>query len=176
MNENELWERCVAFHGHSCGGLAIGFRAALYAAELLGLTFSGDEETVCIAENDSCSVDAIQVVLGCSVGKGNLLFHMTGKQAFSFYDRKTGRPVRLVGRPKPRGLTREQSFARYREAASEDLFEVKEPRLTLPEKARLFESYVCECCGELTASNWIRLQDGKKLCVDCYKTYDRFHV
>ena len=44
MNENELWERCVAFHGHSCGGLAIGFRAALYAAELLGLTFSGDED------------------------------------------------------------------------------------------------------------------------------------
>ena len=40
------------------------------------------------AENDACSVDAIQVVLGCSVGKGNLLFHMRGKQAYSFYERR----------------------------------------------------------------------------------------
>lgn len=176
MSNDELWEKCVAFHGHSCGGLALGFRAALYAAELLGLTFSGDEETVCIAENDSCSVDAIQVVLGCSVGKGNLLFHMTGKQAFSFYDRKSGRSVRLVARPKPPGLTREQSFARYREAATGELFEVKETRLALPEKAGIFESRACEACGESTASPWIRLRDGKKLCVDCCKTYDRFHV
>jgi formylmethanofuran dehydrogenase subunit E len=31
-------------------------------------------------------------------------------------------------------------------------------------------------CGELTASNWIRIQNGKKLCVDCCRSYDRFHV
>ena len=37
--EQEQWERCVAFHGHSCGGLAIGCRAALYAASLLELSF-----------------------------------------------------------------------------------------------------------------------------------------
>lgn len=34
---NRLWEKCVAFHGHECGGLTIGFQAALYAIELLGL-------------------------------------------------------------------------------------------------------------------------------------------
>lgn len=53
-----------------------GFQAALYAIELLGLEadekgcISGDEELVCIAENDACGIDAIQVILGCSVGKG----------------------------------------------------------------------------------------------------------
>ena len=26
-----LWEKCVKFHGHSCGGLAVGFQAVLYA-------------------------------------------------------------------------------------------------------------------------------------------------
>ena len=46
----------------------------------------------------------------------------------------------------------------------------------LPEKARLFDSYVCECCGESTGANWIRLAGGKKLCLDCYETYDRFNV
>ena len=34
----------------------------------------------------------------------------------------------------------------------------------------------CECCGEITGANWIRLQDGKKLCTDCCETYDRFKV
>ena len=35
-----LWEKCAAFHGHVCPGLTIGYRAALYAAELLELTDS----------------------------------------------------------------------------------------------------------------------------------------
>ena len=60
MDEHTLWERCVAFHGHACGGLTIGFKAALYAAELLELTFSPDEQVVCVSENDACGVDAIQ--------------------------------------------------------------------------------------------------------------------
>ena len=34
------WETCVQFHGHACGGLTIGYKAACYAAELLELTFS----------------------------------------------------------------------------------------------------------------------------------------
>ena len=176
MNEKELWEKCVAFHGHECGGLTIGFKASLYAAELLDLDYSKDEETVCISENDACGVDAVQVLLGCSVGKGNLLFHMTGKQAFSFYNRKNGKSVRLVLRTKPENMTREQSFAYYQSSAPEDLFDVKAPKLKVPEEAQLFDSYVCENCGETTGANWIRIRGGKKLCIDCYQSYDRFHV
>lgn len=33
-----------------------------------------------------------------------------------------------------------------------------------------------ECGGEMTGANWIRISDGKKICLDCYKTYDRFQV
>ena len=66
----ELWEKCVSFHGHSCGGLRIGYAAALYAMELLNIRFSDNEQVVCISENDACGVDAIQVALGCSIGKG----------------------------------------------------------------------------------------------------------
>ena len=51
----ELWDKCVAFHGHSCPGLAIGFRAATLALELLGLEEGArDEELVCVTENDAC--------------------------------------------------------------------------------------------------------------------------
>ena len=172
----ELWEKCVAFHGHSCGGLRIGYAAARYAMELLNIGFSDNEQVVCISENDACGVDAIQVMLGCSIGKGNLLFHMRGKQAFSFYDRSTGRSVRLVLKPKPGNMTREESFAYYQSCHPSQMFEVKEATIALPEKARLFDSYTCDCCGEKTGANWIRLTGGKKLCLDCYETYDRFDV
>lgn len=170
------WEKCVAFHGHECGGLTIGYKAAIYAEKLLNITFSEDEDVVCISENDACGVDAIQVLLGCSVGKGNLLFHMRGKQAFSFYNRKTGKSVRLVLKEKPEGMSREESFAYYQNTEPKDMFEVKETTIKLPEKARIFDSYKCECCGEMTGANWIRIAGGKKICLDCYKTYDRFQV
>lgn len=174
--DKKLWEKCAAFHGHVCGGLTIGYKAALYAMDLLELTFSDDEQVACVCENDACGVDAIQVILGCSIGKGNLLFHMRGKQAFSFYNRKTGKSVRLVLKPRPEGLTRERSFAYYQSCTPQDMFDVKETAVRLPEKARLFDSYPCECCGESTGANWIRLQGGKKLCLDCYQSYNRFDV
>ncbi len=177
MNENrELWEKCVAFHGHECGGLTIGYKAALYAAELLELTFSEDESVVCISENDACGVDAIQVILGCSAGKGNLLFHVRGKQAFSFYNRTSGKSVRLVLRPRQSDMTREEAFEYYQKTDFRDMFDIKETVIPLPRQARLFESYTCECCGESTGANWIRISEGKKLCLDCYSSYDRFNV
>ena len=172
----KTWNDCVAFHGHECGGLTIGYQASLYAIELLQLEFSADEQVVCIAENDACGIDGIQVMLGCSIGKGNLLFHMRGKQAFSFYNRKTGKSVRLVLKPKPAGMTREESFTYYQACKPEEMFEVKETTIQLPEKARLFDSYTCQCCGEVTGANWIRLAGDKKLCLDCYESYDRFDV
>lgn len=176
MDKEKLWEQAIAFHGHVCPGIAIGYQAALYAIQLLGLTFSEDEGVVCISENDACGVDAIQAILGCSVGKGNLLFHMTGKQAFSFYCRKSGKSVRLVLRQRPAGMSREESLHYIKDREPSALFDVKETKIALPEHARLFDSYVCECCGEVTGANWIRLQGGKKLCVDCADSYNRFSV
>ena len=172
----KTWNDCAVFHGHECGGLTIGYKASLYAIELLNLEFSDDEQVVCIAENDACGIDAIQVMLGCSIGKGNLLFHMRGKSAYSFYNRKTGKSVRLVLKPRPEGLTREASFAYYQSCSPEEMFEVKEAVLRVPERARLFRSYTCDCCGESTGENWIRLAGDQKLCLDCYERYDRFDV
>ena len=42
MDENKaLWKKCVEFHGHECGGLTIGYKASLYAIELLKLELGG---------------------------------------------------------------------------------------------------------------------------------------
>ena len=176
MRNVKTWEDCVAFHGHSCGGLTIGYKAALYAIDLLELEFSDDEQVVCISENDACGVDGIQVMLGCSIGKGNLLFHMRGKQAFTFFNRKTGKSVRLVLKPKPETMTREESFSYYQSCEPREMFDITPVKLQLPEQARLFDSYNCDCCGEKTGANWIRLSGGRKLCLDCYESYDRFQI
>ena len=176
MNKQTLWEDCVAFHGHACGGLTIGYKASLYAMELRGLSRSEDESVVCITENDACGVDAIQVILGCSIGKGNLLFHITGKQAFSFYHRKSGKSVRLVLKPGPERMTKEKSFRYYQSCEPEEMFEVKETKLRLPEPARIFRSIPCSRCGESTAEHLIRLCGDEKLCLDCFNAYSRFNV
>lgn len=183
MDEKKLWKKCAEFHGHECGGLTIGYKASLYVLKLLEVTVdeergcaSGNEQIVCIAENDACGIDAIQVILGCSIGKGNLLFHLRGKQAFSFYNRNNGKSVRLVLKPRSEQMTRAESFIFYQKAAPEEIFEVKQTTIELPEQARLFDSYVCECCGEVTGANWIRLDGEKKVCLDCYQEYCRFEV
>ncbi|SFB27072.1 formylmethanofuran dehydrogenase subunit E [Acetitomaculum ruminis DSM 5522] len=172
----DYWKKCVDFHGHECGGLTIGYKAALYVIDLWDVKFSKDEELVCISENDACGVDAIQSILGCSVGKGNLLFHMTGKQAFTFYDRNKNKGIRLVLKEKPEGMTREESFEYYQKLDPKDMFDVKEPKIKLPQSARIFDSFICEECGEKAGSKWIRIENGKKLCIDCATKYDRFNI
>ena len=176
MDKNALWEKAVAFHGHECGDLMIGFKAALYAMELLGVNSSEDEQIVCVSENDACGVDAIQAILGCSVGKGNLLFRLRGKQAFSFYNRENGKAVRLVLKERPRVMSKEESFAYRRDSEPSELFDVKEVKVQLPEKARIFGSYKCEVCGEITMESMMRLEDGKKVCLDCFHPYKRLDI
>lgn len=77
---------------------------------------------------------------------------------------------------KPEGMTKEASFAYYQGLETKEMFDVMETKIALPERARMFDSYECECCGETTGANWIRLQGDKKVCVDCFRIYDRFHV
>ena len=56
------------------------------------------------------------------------------------------------------------------------MFNIKEANIRLPEPARIFDSYVCDSCGETAGADWVRLQNGKTLCLDCYPAYSRFDV
>lgn len=173
MNE-KIWKECVAFHGHSCPGLAIGFRAAETGAMLLGIPLekSEDEEIVCVTENDACGIDAIQYVLSCTVGKGNLILRPSGKMAYSFFDRRTGKSVRLVAKRFERN-DREAAMNYVLGAPYGELFDIGEPKYHMPEKARFFYSERCENCGEYCREDKIRLREGKMYCSDCFDHYDR---
>lgn len=173
MDINKVYDKCVEFHGHACPGLAIGVRAAVEFQRILGIDFSQNEEVVCVTENDACGVDGIQVVLGCSVGKGNLIFRMRGKQAFSVFNRKNGQAVRLVLKNLPKMASRAEKQQYLLEAPFDDIFIQTVPAYALPEEARLFGSIDCEACGESTAELYVRIEDGKKVCLDCFREYHR---
>lgn len=172
MNQ-QLWEKAVAFHGHECPGLAIGVRACEIAQEKMNLNFSSDEEIVCVTENDACGVDGIQALLGCTFGKGNLIYRGTGKMAFSFFNRTTGKSLRVVLKPFSGEMERQERMHHILNAPVEEVFELKEPHYSLPEKARLFKSLVCELCHESAPEHKMRLQEGKTVCLDCFKDYSR---
>lgn len=55
-----------------------------------------------------------------------------------------------------------------------ELFDVKEVKMQLPERAMIFQSYECEVCHENTAESMLRIEKGRYVCLDCWHTYDRF--
>ncbi|HHT64050.1 MAG TPA: formylmethanofuran dehydrogenase [Clostridia bacterium] len=172
----DLWREAVAFHGHECPGLAIGFRAALAALEKLGVSRAKDEELVAIVETDACGVDAIQVIAGCTIGKGNLIYKNHGKQAFTVGNRKTGKAVRIYVDPSKLKVDSEDRKARMEmilNAPEEDFCKIQFVELSFPEEARIFQSVICESCGERLSEARAKLEGGKTLCRACYKPYHR---
>ncbi|KKC29278.1 FmdE family protein [Caldanaerobacter subterraneus] len=166
--DKKLWEECVSFHGHECPGLAIGFRASEAAIKKLNLTFSKDEEIVCITENNACGVDAIQYITGCTFGKGNLIFKDKGKQAFTFFRKDTREGVRIVLKAFNHADDRKKWMEYLLNALLEEIFDFKTPPYEIPPKARIYPSIKCEICGEYAGEHRIRLKDGKKVCIDCF--------
>jgi formylmethanofuran dehydrogenase subunit E len=185
----EDFRKAAEFHGHICPGLAMGYRVAKYVRE--HYPRSQDEELVCIAENSSCSVDAVQSLLGCTAGKGNLIFVDNGKQVFTFYSRDNNRAVRIYfkgdvfrgmdgmrQRMAAGGLTseekKEMDALRSRViddilgGRDEDLLAVSEADIPAPERAKVYPSLLCQECGERFMEIMGRTASGKVLCKDCF--------
>jgi formylmethanofuran dehydrogenase subunit E len=184
---------CVDFHGHLCPGLAIGFQASRVLLKRLGVRRASDEERVAIVENDACGADAVQVMTGCTFGKGNFIFKKYGKHAFSLLDRKKGKGVRVclrqeavLGRGEPSGttdkgrrktpaaqevipprLSREERIRKILKTAPERLFDIEETKFEMPPLAKVVPSEKCHACGELTKVDLLRTIGGRRLCIPC---------
>ncbi|MFZ5775112.1 MAG: FmdE family protein [Thermodesulfobacteriota bacterium] len=187
------FDAVARFHGHVCPGLAFGYRVATCALEELGLVRAHDEELVAICENHSCAVDAIQVVTGCTAGKGNLFFREVGKQVYTLIRRESGEAVRLAVIWEPPSESEEarlawEAFAagsrdpqvvrrvRLRKAekvkailAAEpsELFRISRPAMTLPPPAQVHASLRCDVCGEKVMAPMASRRDGRLLCRPC---------
>lgn len=193
MHKKNPWEIAVDFHGHSCPGLAIGFRATELAMEALGAKRAVDEELLAIVENNACGVDAVQTLAGCSFGKGNLLFRDFGKQVYTFVRRRDGMAVRVVVKYganfdpdysvlKERigsGTASLEDRERYPAVikkriqnilnAGEDVFEVKKVNLELPAAAAIYQTLQCAKCGEGVMEPRARLKSGQIVCLPCFE-------
>jgi formylmethanofuran dehydrogenase subunit E len=172
----DFWDKARAFHGHACPGLAIGVKACEAVVEKMGVSPSFDEELVCIVENDACGVDAIQALISCTFGKGNLIYKNTGKNAYTFFDRQKGKAMRFYFKKRMQDMGRE-AFQQYiLDAPVDELFDCKEANWEAPPHARIFASVTCEICGESAAENKIRIQNGKNVCLDCFTNYSRMII
>lgn len=185
-------ELAIQFHGHICPGLLIGVRAAEFARQYLEVDQDYDEELVTIVETDSCGVDAIQAVLGCTFGKGNLIFKDYGKNVYTVVSREKGRAIRMAQKF---GATKGLDADRYRfltrkidltedEASEkeqllgvmfenimsmpfEELFKWQEVTIDIPEKAHIHRTIQCAGCGEGVMETRAEKTDKGWLCAAC---------
>jgi formylmethanofuran dehydrogenase subunit E len=187
------FKKCADFHGHVCPGLAIGYQAAKAGIAWLEENRASDEEIVAIVETDACGVDAVQVLTGCTFGKGNFIHKDHGKQAFTFISRKSGKGVRIAMRPGVIELGkrhRELLEKVMNESATEEelkefwtvhrqnsqdilakpakeLFTIEAVDIALPPKAKIESSIPCGICGEPTMVSKLVDQDAQKVCKGC---------
>ncbi len=192
-------ERAVGFHGHMCPGLAMGVRAARIALREIG-PHAADEEVVAVVETDMCAVDAIQSLVGCTFGKGNLIHRDYGKNAYTFYRRSDGKGLRITtrpdawGPPEPErdelrrrvfgGAASDQERERFQRQQleradrvlampEEQLFSITPAGDRPPRPARVHASLPCEECGEPAMETRTRRFGGRTLCIPCFERADR---
>jgi formylmethanofuran dehydrogenase subunit E len=160
----------------------------------MSLRRSVDEEVVAICENDSCAIDALQVLLGTVAGKGNLIIKDFGKNAYTVlsrqkrlayrFARKTGYDYK--GKAKSEfekldaavsaGIASETERKRLKKLKMDDLlarpfpeiFTTRKVRFQEPLYAPLAPSLSCALCGEMTmATKMVKLKGGRQLCIPC---------
>ncbi len=186
-------ELAIQFHGHICPGLLMGVRASEFAIQHLELERDRDEELLAVVETNSCGVDAIQSILGCTFGKGNLVFLDYGKAVYTIASRDKGRAVRIAQKY---NANRNPLFNRYRElntkthltpeekteqenllgqvfesimtAPFEDIFQWREVEFTFPEKAEIRPTIPCSICDEGVMDTRAVTTAQEVLCPTCY--------
>ncbi len=198
--EKTPWEKAIDFHGHVCPGLAIGYRVSEIALEHLKEMRSPDEELLAIVENDACGVDAVMVMTGCTLGKGNLIFRDLGKQVYTFGSRNSNRALRIsvdgakvhrsesqknelrskvfsgtaTGEEKAEfELARGRRIEQILHMPEDDFCKVEQIDFQFPSKALTFPSVQCARCGEYVMEPRSRVRDGEFVCLDCFEDYTR---
>jgi formylmethanofuran dehydrogenase subunit E len=190
-------KNAVEFHGHLCPGVIIGYRVATLARKELELNRSEDEELIAIVENDTCAVDAIQYINGATFGKGNLVFKDHGLHAYTFIERKSGKQIRIelkadvfqeeseqrheILRKQNQNISltdeekailqkaRQDMFKKLLTMSDDELFNVKNVDIKVPEKAMIFNSIKCSKCGLMVMETRVRVLDDKFYCIPCWE-------
>jgi formylmethanofuran dehydrogenase subunit E len=189
--DQAIIDRAVSYHGSLCPGLAVGIQAARLALREVGRA-SEENRVVAVAETDICAVDAIQALVGTTVGNRNLVVHDWGKNAFTFFRAADGKAVRIAGRPAwasdyqalrarvQSGQAGPEEIARFGQAnaaeverilatAPEELYEAQEVHAAPPATSKVDGWTTCVACGEVVMETRARVRRGQTLCVPCFE-------
>lgn len=189
----------AGLHGHYCPGLSLGVLGATYAINKIREFTEGFENLLAIAEVNSCLVDAVQLITGCTIGNNSLIYRDIGKIAFSLVNRN-GKGVRLsiksdyrekqkerypdftkyfdlVIKKKSRDEENLLMFKKLAKEASFDLlkwdineiFNIKEININIPEFAPIRESVFCIDCKEPVMKGKEIIKEEKIYCRYCAK-------
>lgn len=187
--DQALVDRAVAFHGSLCPGLAVGVQAGRLALREVGRASEGNR-LVAVAETDICAVDAIQAIVGTTVGNRNLVIHDWGKNAFTFFRSADGKAIRIAGRPAwasdyqalrvkvQSGQASAEEVANFGKAnaaevarilalAPEELYEVQKVRAAPPGTSQVDGWTTCSECDEVVMETRTRRLRGRTLCLPC---------
>lgn len=195
-NPHEWLEFGQKFHGHKCPAMPLGLRVGAAAMNALGVERTGDSALLAkidLGEDHcaTCFADGIQVITGCTFGKGNVKKTDKGKWAVTLINKKTRRAVRVTPLADAMQANKQTPFFKeYREKGvppTQVPDEVVEPLvqkvMNAPDDMILsvsevfqtdyqdpphsFNSFVCEECGEMVVEEYGRIKNGKMVCIDC---------
>ena len=194
IESESIINRAIQFHGHQCPGLAIGIQVSKAVLQKLGKP-ARDEEMVAIVENNSCGLDAIQLLTGCTYGKGNLIFNDFGKHVFTFMNRENQKALRISINKDAIRMDKEhmELFAKIKDKTAspeeqekfkqlhikksneilkiplDDLMVIKKIDFSPPPMARIHDSVDCVVCGESVMETKIRLLNNEPHCIPCFE-------
>ena len=184
-------------HGHKCPAMPLGLRAGAAAMDALGVVRATDVQLEAILELGDghcahCFADGVQMITGCTFGKGNIRKLDLGKFGLTLVDHATGRQVRVVPKAEAQMASRRTPFfTDYRlkgvpgsqvpaevaepliqkvmNAPVEQLLKVGpvESWLNAARSEEQFATFVCESCGEMVSEGYGRFHGDCKLCIPC---------
>lgn len=196
VDAKEWLELGQKFHGHKCPAMPMGLRAGAAALNALNVERTGDSALLALVDlgDDHCATcygDGIQVITGCTFGKGNIKKTQKGKWALTLIDKKSCKAVRVTPKAEAMQANKKTSFFKdYREkgvpptkvpdkvveplvqkvmhAPDEMLLQISEVfECEHQEPSHSFSSFVCEECGEMVVEEYGRVKGDKKVCQDC---------
>ncbi|OYV69733.1 MAG: tRNA CCA-pyrophosphorylase, partial [Deltaproteobacteria bacterium 21-66-5] len=179
-----------------CPAMPLGLRAGALAMNRLGVPRSADKTLLALVELGEnhcshCFGDGVQMVTGCTFGKGNIKQLGYGKFGLTLVDRATGRAVRVVPRAEAQMQTKQTPFFQeYRlkgvppsKVPDDVVAPLIEKVLSAPDDALFsvsdvfpyeatggeesFASVVCARCGEMVVERYARVVSGKTVCIPC---------
>ena len=182
------------FHGHRCPFMPIGYRMGRLAMEYLNVEREKDHGFFVFPEigeghPQTCMVDGVQIATGATYGKVLVEKTFYGKLAATFYHPKKG-AVRYSLKPEFIDAMGKFEFFAYRKKGVEPsqiphpvveevikwvyeqqddfMFKIEpKPDFKFSPVKGSFNKDKCSICGEYVFERYLRMKDGKPVCIPC---------